>query len=184
MPNKVLLENGTAIILADTTDHSPAAGNNLGTRTDQIDLTSVSAGSYRQSTKFDMTATRGREMEMTAAIEFGTAPTAGGTVDFYVGFSHSTTAGTGNPANLSGADGAYVGYGAAASDATEAINQLVYVGSLVVSNDADIHIGHVGSFVPIQQYGMVVVRNNTDQSLQSDAVEMSIRISPLEDEVQ
>lgn len=184
MANDVLILNATAIILADVTDHGPAVGNNLGTRTDQIDLTSLASGSYRQSTKFDMGSPRAKLWEMTAAIEFGTAPTAGKLIEFYLGFSHSTTAGTGNPANLSGSDGAYVGYGAAASDADECINQLDYVGSLVLSNDADIHIGHIGYFVPRQQYGILVVKNASDQALQTDAVEMSVRLSPVKDQIQ
>lgn len=184
MPNEILAKSGTAIILADTTDHSPAAGNNLGTRTNQIDLTSLAAGSYRQSAKVDFGSTRGRLWVPRGAFEFSVAPTAGGSVELWVGFSHSGTAGTGNPANLSGSDAAYNGYGAAATDADECVNQLIFLGAIPVSNDADVHIGEFIGFVPREQYGIFVVRNNADQAFISDAVEMSIRIAPVVDEVQ
>lgn len=185
MPNEVLLKNGTDIVLADVTDHSPAAGNNLGTRTDQIDLTSLAAGAYRQSAKVDLGATRAKQFAVSGAFEFGTAPTAGGRIHVWVGFSNSATAGNGNPANLSGSDAAYVGYGAAATDADECVHQLLYLGSIPLSNDADVQIGHFATLIdPPQRYAVVVVKNEADQALQSDAVEMSVRLSPLVDEVQ
>ena len=49
---EVLIKTGTAIVLANITEHSPAAGSNLGTRTNQIDLDGLTAGAYRQSEKF------------------------------------------------------------------------------------------------------------------------------------
>jgi len=184
MANESLIKTGTSIILADTTDHAPAAGNNLGTRTDQIDLTSTIAGGYKQSTKFNLGATRAAMWAVTGAFEYSVAPTAGGTVKVWIGFSHSATAGTGNPGNLAGADGDYYGYGVAAGDADEAINQLIFIGSIPVSNDADIHIGHLGVFIPEQQYGMIVVQNDASQAFIADAVEMSVRLTPVTDEIQ
>lgn len=184
MPNQILIENGTDIILADTTDHSPAAGNNLGTRTDQIDLTSLASGAYRQGDQVDFGATRASRWKVTGAFEFSVAPSAGGHITAYVGYSHSATAATGNPGNLSGSDGSYVGYGASASDADECVTQLDYIGTFAVSNDADVQIGHLGWLTPEQRYGTIVIKNGTDQSFISDAVEMSIRLSPVIDEVQ
>lgn len=184
MPNTVLLKQGTDIILADTTDHSPAAANNLGTRTDQIDLTSLAAGLYRQSAKFDLGVTRADVWAVTGAFEFSVAPTAGKNIEVWIGFSNSTTAATGNPGNLSGADAAYNGYGAAAADANEAINDLDFVGSMPVSNDIDTHIGHLGLFLPKQRWGIIVVKNSSDQNFIADAVEISIRLSPIITEVQ
>lgn len=178
----VIVSTGTAIIVADSTDHSPAAGSNLGTRTDQIDLTSLAAGAYRQCTKLDFGATRAKWWEATAAIEWSSAPTAGGVIRLFIGWSHSATAGTGNPGNLSGADGAYVGYGAAATDADECITQLDFVGSFAVSNDADIQIGHLGLLLPVHRYGTIVIQNDSDAALIADAVEMSVRLSPVQDE--
>lgn len=184
MATEILIKNGTAIVLADSTDHSPAADNNLGTRTAQMDLTSLAAGSYWQSVKVDFGATRAARWEATAVFEPTSAPTAGGSGKVYVGYSHSTTAATGNPGNATGADGAYVGYGAAASDADEAIHQFDYIGEVVFSNDAIAQLGHLGTFTPKQQYGVVIVKNNSSVAFIADAVEMSIRLSPLVDEAQ
>lgn len=172
--------DGTAIILADTTDHSPATKNNLGTRTDQIDLTSLASGSYRQSAKVDFGATRGVVWVADGAIEPVSAPTAGGEIELYIGWSASATAGQDNPGNLSGSDGAYVGYGAAATDATECINQLDRIGSFPMSADAAIQVGRFGVFLPKKRYGIIVVRNRLSVNLAGDAVEMSIRLAPLE----
>jgi len=179
----VVISNGTAIILADTTDHSPTSAVALtGTRTDQIDLTSLGAGAYRQSAKFDVGATRARDWIMRACIEPVSAPAATSpTVEFFLGFSDSATAGVNNPGNLSGSDAAYNGYGAAASDATESIGQLMRVGHLPFSADDDVNVGEIGIFTPFLRYGILVVRNNLAVALESDAVEMSIHLIPIQD---
>lgn len=184
MPTTILQQTGTAIILADTTDHAPAAGNNLGTRTDQIDLTSLAAGALRQSAKIDFGLDHAAQWGMRAAVEFSVAPAAGETVNFYMAYSHSATAGTGNDGNCSGSDAAYNGYGAAAADGIEAVKLLQRVGSLVLTADADIQIGYVGTFMPQERYGMLVVFNNSGQAFIADAVEMSVRLAPIEDELQ
>lgn len=185
MATEILVKSGTSIILADTTDHSPTAGATLsGTRTDQIDLTSLAAGSYRQSDKFDFGDTRAGQHVIRAAIEWGSAPTAGGAVNFFIGYSDSGTAANSNPGNLSGSDAAYVGYGAAASDATEAIPQLDFVGSLVATADADIQVAEIGIITAKLRYGIIVVDNSSSQAFAADAVEMSIHIIPLIDEAQ
>lgn len=179
----ILIGNGTPIILADTTDHNPTAGATLsGTRTDQIDLTSLAASDYRQSDKFDMGATRAREWMCRAAFEPTSAPTAGDIIEVFIGFSDSATAANSNPGNLSGSDAAYNAYGAADTDATEAIGQLVRIGHVVVSADADIMVGEVGIFIPQLRYGMIVVRNGTSVAFAADAVEMSVHLIPIVDQ--
>lgn len=179
----VLIGNGTPIILADTTDHAPTAGSTLGgTRTDQIDLTSLAAGAYRQSAKVDFGLTRAREWICRAAFEPASAPAAGGAVEVFVGFSDSATAADSNPGNLSGSDGAYNGYGAASTDADECIGQLVRIGQVVASADADIMVGEVGIFVPALRYGSIVVRNGLSVAFLGDAVEMSIHLIPIQDQ--
>lgn len=189
MPSEILNKNGTIIVLADTTDHAPGATaqNNLGARTDQIDLTSLADGAYRQSAKVDLgggSAAWAPLWEITAAIEPGGAPTLPADVKIFIGFSNSATAGQDNPANLSGADGAYVGYGAAASDADEAIEQLKFVGSLPASADDDIFVGNLGIIEAPSRYAMIVVKNSLGAALEADAVECSIRLTPIIPEVQ
>ncbi len=178
----ISVSNGTAIILANSGDHAPTAGLSLsGTRTDQIDLTSLAASDYRQSAKVDLGATRAREWMLRAAIEPVSAPTAGDVVEFFIGFSDSATAANNNPGNLSGSDAAWNGYGAADTDATEVVGQLVRVGQLVFGADADVHIGEIGVFPALLRYGIVVVRNGLSVALDTDAIQMSVHLIPIQD---
>jgi hypothetical protein len=176
----ILIGNGTPIILADSTDYNPTSGVSLlGTRTHQLDLTSVAAAAYRQSAKFDFGATRARNWYCRAAFEPTSAPTAGTAVEVFIGFSDNSSATVGNPGNLSGSDAAYTGYGAAATDANECIGQLMYLGNVVVSADADIMVGEVGAFTPQMRYGIIVVRNGMNVAMIGDAVEMSVQLWPV-----
>jgi hypothetical protein len=184
MANEVLQKTGTAIVLADTTDHSPSANNNLGTRTDQIDLTSLAAAAARQSNKFDFGATRAKQYSLIAALEWATAPAAGEVVDFYIAFSPSGTAAVANPGGVSGSDAAYAGYSANLEDS---LLQLTFIGSFVntVQATTTVQIATVGRFDPLQRYGtLVVVNRSAADALMSDAVEMSVLIEPAVDEIQ
>lgn len=177
LPDNILAQTGTAIVFADTTDHSPAAANNLGTRTDQIDLTSVADGAARQSAKVDLGATRAEEYEVMAALEIAATPTAGDVVEFWWAPSPSGTAGTANPGGVSGADAAYAGYSA---NMSAAIKQLQFIGDFVCTAQATgtVQIARVGTFRPKHRYGSIVVRNESGAALHSDAVEMSVLVSP------
>ncbi len=180
----ITIGNGTIIVLGDATDHNPTAGvAPTDADTNQIDLTSLGAGAYRQSAKFDFGSSRAREWMMRAAIEPVSAPTAGEVVEFFLGFSNSATAANANPGNLSGSDAAWVGYGAAATDADEVVGQLVRVGHLVFGADADVHVGEVGIFAPVLQYGILVVRNGLSVALDTDAIQMSVHLIPITETV-
>ena len=182
MPSQVLLEIGTPIILANS-DHAPSVtGNNLGTRTDQISLSGLADGAYRQSDKIDFgggTSNWAPEWTVDACFEPSGAPTAGTTVEYYVGFSQSVTAGQDNPGKLVGADSAYVGYGSASTDADEAVKQLTYIGSLVLTADAYPQTGPIGTIGVPYRYGTLVVNNNAGVSHAADGVEASIRFTPV-----
>lgn len=183
MPTEVLIKTGTIIVLADSTDHAPAAANNLGTRTDQIDLTSLAAGAARQSAKIDFGATRARKYNVIVAIEWATAPTAGETIDFYLAPSPSSTAANANPGGVSGSDSAYSGYSANLDDS---LKQLIFIGSLVATVQATttVQIAQIGIFQPPERYATIVVDNSSAaDNLVADAVEMSILISPIIDEI-
>lgn len=179
-----LLVNGTQLLFADhATDFGAApatAANSLiiGTPTDiQIDLTGVAAsGGARQSAKSaSLGATeRAPWYRVDACIEFETAPTDGGVVDFYWGSSPSTTAGTGNPAGLTGSDAAF-------TDTTGNLAQLTLIGSLYVRNNV-INIGYVGMVSPEQEAGILVVVNNASTAFRSTATAMDethITLTPL-----
>ena len=184
LPDSAKYTIGTAIILADTTDHSPAANYNLGTRTDQIDCTDLAAGAARQSAKFDFSANMDVEYVLASVVEWETTPeiAAGETLDFYIGYSHSATAAVGNPANLTGADAAYAGMTGGTLAAS--LKQLVFLGSQVMDNVINTDMPQidtaVATFTPRSRYGMLVVVNSAaSAALHSDMVETSFRIQPL-----
>lgn len=187
MANEVLLKTGVQFLFADhATDFGAApatAANSLiiGTPTDvQIDLTGVAAsGGARESAKGDLTTPWASKWAVHACLEFETAPTDDGAVHFYWGASPSSTAGTGNPGGLTGADAAF-------TDTPGNLGQMQRIGSLIVRNNV-INIGKVGAFTPHFQYGTLVVVNLTDQNLRSTATAMDethITMTELIDEVQ
>jgi len=180
----ILIGSGTPIVWADTTDFNPTSAQAwVATRTHQIDLTSIAAASFRQGAKADLgAATWAEYWAMYASIEPVSAPAATGSYQFWVGYSDNSGATVNNPGNLSGSDAAYVGYGAAATDADEVVagNQLVRVGSLGVSADDDVFVGFVGLIRPVFRYVIPLFRNSTSVATEGDAVEMSISIFPLQ----
>ena len=184
LPDYAALSVGTAIVLADSTDHSPSTNYNLGTRTDQIDMTSLSYGAARQSAKIDFGATWDMEVVLAAVIEWdGTpAPSAGETLDYYIGYSHSGTAAVGNPANLSGSDAAYTGI--SGGSLSDSLKQLTYIGSQVMdavdyTNMPQVDT-NIATFVPRDRYACLVVYNNAaSSSLHSSMAESSIRLTPI-----
>jgi hypothetical protein len=184
LPDSAKYTIGTAIVLADTTDHSPAANYNLGTRTDQIDCTDLAAGAARQSAKFDFTANMDVEYVLASCVEWETTPeiAAGETLDFYIGYSHSATAAVGNPANLTGSDAAYSGM--TGGTLAGSLKQLTFLGSQVMDNVINTDMPQVDTavttFTPRSRYGILVVVNSAaSAALHSDMVETSFRIQPL-----
>jgi len=184
LPDSAKLVIGTIIVVADTTDHAPAAANNLGTRTDQIDCTDLAAGAARQSAKIDFTANIDLEYVLACVVEWEATPeiAAGETLDFYMAWSHSATAATGNPGGVSGLDSAYTGYAAGLLD--NSLKQLHFLGSMVMDNvittdQAQIDTAIV-TFTPRARYGTLVVDNSAAAAaLHSDMVETSFVITPL-----
>lgn len=164
---------GTQLLFADhATDFGAApatAANSLiiGTPTDvQIDLSGVAAsGGARASTKTgDLGATHSNIWRVDACLEFEAAPTDGGKVYFYWAGSPSSTAGTGNPAGLTGSDAAF-------TDTSGNLGQMKRIGSLSVRNNV-INIGYVGHAVVDHRYGILVVVNQADAALRSTATAM------------
>ena len=189
MANKILLAaNNTPTVWADTTDY---AGDG-GSRTDQIDLTSIATGSARQGAKVDMGGEAGgvadrlpRRYAVTLRIEFldASPPAAGGSVDLYWAGSLSITAGTAIPGGTTGADAAYTG--TAGSTLAESLTQLEFIGSIILTAD-DKPIVQQQTFIAeiALQYGMPVVVNNGSTAFEDDAIQHSITFTPLEDEIQ
>jgi hypothetical protein len=146
-------------------------------------ITSATSGGA-QCAKADLTASRAETMLLRAQIAFTTAPAAGGYVSFYVGFSSISTAASGNPANLSGADAAYTGY---ANDIATAATHLQFVGTIAVSvttSTTVFQVKDVGVFTPLDRYVMVVAINGTSQPLTATTSVNVVTIIPLLDESQ
>ena len=164
MANEILLKEGTAIVVADVTDYpNVAAANSLGTRTKQIDLTSLAAGAARQSGKLDFGVggtTWARRFAMTAAIEMDDPPVAGEQINFYLAFSHSATPANANPGGVSGVDSAYDGY---STNLDDSLKQLTLIGSmtLTVQDSGTAQIQLIGVFIPVERYATLVVVNST-----------------------
>lgn len=185
MPNKILVAaNATPLVWANAADY----GNSPFADTHQLDLTSLAAAAARQGAKADidngLVANRfARRYAATMRIEFDVAPADGGSVDLYWASSLSATGATANPGGTTGSDAAYTG--TAGSTLAESLNQLEFLGSLLVTNDAATVVLQTTFIVELPtQYGMPVVVNNGSQALEGDAIEMSITFTPLEDEIQ
>ncbi len=187
LPDKNKLLRGSTKVFSNSGEYSPTdAGQPTGTDAD-IDLGALATGgTARQSVKLDLGSDNLDMLyEMKAYIEWHSAPTAGGTVDFYLGFSDDATAGENNPGNLSGTDAAYQGYGGDTASGTEALKQLEPIGSLVAAADADIQVATVGVFMPKARYCCLVVVNNSSVNIaNTDAIETGVAITPLTHELQ
>lgn len=189
LPDSAKLVRGTTLVFSNDTgsEYNPTgAGQPTGTNA-TIDLGALATGGVaRQSDKLNLgSANLDLEYEMMAYIEWHSAPTAGGTVDLYLGWSDNATAGSNNPANLSGVDGVFQGYGADTASGTEALKQLDYIGSLVATADADVQVASVGMFSPKAQYCCLVVVNNSSVNIaNTDAIETAVTITPITTQIQ
>lgn len=183
MPIEILRKTGTPIIFANSGEHSPAAANNLGARTDQIDLDGILAGEARQSNKIDFGAAWAREHNMAAAIKPGSAFIAGETVDFYLAFSPNEIAANANPGGISGVDSDYAGY---STNLEDSLLQLTFIGSMTMTVQTTVQIDtNIGVFRPMERYAtLVVVNKSVADNFIGDAVEMSVRLAPIVDEFQ
>lgn len=180
MANEILNKSGTAIVFADVTDFggSPIA------RTNQIDLTGLAVGAARQGNKVDLTTPRAARFAVTLRLEYDVAPTSPGKIaSLWWAPSVAAAAGTANPGGVSGVDGAYTG--TAGDSLADSILQLQHIGDLNCTSDAT-GVVQQQTFIwfPPSRYGTPVVYNEADQALEPDAVEHSIILMPLIDEVQ
>ena len=142
-----------------------------------LTLKNLANGSYVQSAKFDVGANFAQEFAAWLATKFAAAATAGNTVRVWIGYSASATAGTANWANCTGADGAYTGY--SGGTAAQSVLQLDFVGQLILDANAT-QAGRVGSFVPRQRYGYVVVLNGSGQALTNVDADHTLTLQPID----
>jgi len=184
LPDTIAQVEGTVIVVGDLAGDYAGAFNG-GTATDQITTIGLAAGSARQSDKIDFGANRAMFYSMRSGIEFDVAPTSGGTVDHYLCFSTSGTAGTDNSGGTSGSDAAYTG--TAGDSLDDSIKQCKFVGSLVATADAStvVQYQQIGVFTTPSRYANLVLDNNASQAFEAvDDIEIGVLITPLESRIQ
>ena len=177
--NQILQVTGTDLIFADSS-YSPGANTTLGTRTDDIDAVGLTTGQAREGVKADLGAAHAEEYSVDMSTELASDATAGDTMDLYWSESHSVTAAVGNMGNVTGADADWAG--AVGETLAESLAHMTFIGSfpLAVQNTVDgVQIGHVAVFAPVQQYGVLVIHNNSAITLHSDSIEMAVRFTPV-----
>jgi hypothetical protein len=147
-----------------------------------ITCTSLASGSLRQGTKSTTlvivppngatNAVPPDYIEWYLQVQFTSAPTANGEVGLYLGFSDSSTAGTNNPAGLSGTD--------AAGPNTDTLPSLVFAGSLVASNNLGtaVQLAYLSPVPPLNAYVCPVIYNNTSVALDATAAHTIISAAP------
>lgn len=175
---------GAQFCFRDSTDFGPATASDYRTGTPtyaQFDLTDLANGSGRQSAKIDLGAQWALEFGVYLVAELIATPTTGERIDLYWAPSPHSSATRANPHGMSGSDAALAGnYGTAA----ELLKNLMYIGSLVVTDDVTIQHGFVGVFTSPTRYGMMVVQNEADAAFAADAVESYVLIEELHPQYQ
>ncbi len=167
MPNDIVIYNTTAL-------------------TATITLTSLSSNTTangREGAKMDFGTPRADRWLCRLQTKMAAAATAGKTIEVWMGYSNSSVAGTGNPANLTGTDTSWAGY---SGDPAQARFQLRRVGQVVLSNGAgtNAQVQDIGVFTPERQWGVPVVLNYADQALSSTAGDHVLTFTPIMDQVQ
>lgn len=166
MANEIKLKQGTAITWK-------ASGGDYA-----ITLASLAAAAGRNGVKGDLGATMAPAYSVFAHFEFGTAPTAGGTVAVYWAPSNDNTI---FPGGATGTDAAYK-----AGEEAEWSKQLTLIGVLVATNDGAGTVQHqmIGTLRPTSRYGAPVIINNASQAFDSDDTNQSLVLVPITDEIQ
>ncbi len=162
MPNKVYIARETPVVWSDTTGDLAITINNLA------------AGAGRVGARKDFGAGSTSEFySWRFTCQFETAPVVGETVDLYL----STSDGTEEDGQVGTAD--------AALDAEDTLQNLLYLGSLVVtSTDADHDMTVSGTARIPTRYVSPVVWNDTADNLQATNDTGEFTLTPIPPEVQ
>jgi hypothetical protein len=187
LPDESVLQVGTQLSFGDHAGDfvGGAAKNSLevGTPTDvQLALASVADAAGRESAKFDLGASRAPAYSVMAALEFAATPVTGEVVEFYVAPSGVSTAANGNIMSIDGVDAA-----APSGDGTlaELVSLSTFVGNFVCTNDptAVVQVGFVGIYVPVERYGILIVKNESGAAIHSDDVECNVVFTPIQSKI-
>ena len=138
-----------------------------------------------QSAKVDLGLNHAERYAVVAAIEMQVAAaTLGDVVEFYWSASPSSVAAV---ANLGGASGVVASYDGYSADLATAVKQLIYIGSMVMTDDAfdSLQIGYIGDLYPPHRYGSLIVKNEADATLcDTDDIESAVVFNPVVSELQ
>ena len=169
-------------------DFSPTAANDLRVGTDtqcELVLLNLADAAAAQSAKVDLGAHFAERYALVACPEMQiAAATAGAVIEFYWNASGIVTAATGNMGGASGSAAAYSGY---SSDLADSVKQLIYIGSMVMTDDAvdSVQIGYAGDLYPPHRWGSLIVKNECGQTIcDTDDIEAHIVLNPIIPEVQ
>lgn len=121
-------------------------------------LGAATASCAGQGAFVDFGATRAQRWLARLQTTFQAAPTAGKTIDLYIGWATATATANSFPGGCSGADSAYTGPD---GNPVNGVAQLDYIGSVHCCATAAQQEEVVGTFVPKMRYGVPVVFNNT-----------------------
>jgi len=165
MANEILVKQGTALVWK-------AAGGDYA-----MTLASIADNAGRCGVKGDLGAAFAARYAVTIEINMNVAPTAGEVIELYWAASYDNTT---FPGGASGTDAAYK-----AAEEDEWKKQLLFIGALVLTNDADTVVQtQVFVFSPPARYGCPVLINKGGQALEGDDDAHKITFVPLVDEVQ
>jgi len=165
MANELLVKHGTNLVWKN-------AGGDYA-----ITLATLLDDTGRNGVKADLGATFAAQYAVTVELNMDIAPTAGGCIEIWWAPSYDNTT---FPGGATGTDAAYK-----AGEVDEWKKQLLLIGCLVVTNDADTAVQtQVFVFSPPARYGAPVVINKSGQSLEGDEDSHQLTFTPLIDELQ
>ena len=185
MANEVLLKTKIEYSF-ESSSYSPTGVSDLSSGTPTVvdlSLSSITAGSAINSDQVDLGATRPDAFDFIAALEWFSAITAGGTVDFYWSPSANSNVANGNAGKPDGVDGAWTGDGG--GTVAETVPQLQRIGSFVTTDLQGVQIAYIGRLFPKFQYGQLIVVNNSSATIcATDDIESSVLAYGTIDEIQ
>ena len=165
MANEVLVKQGTSLVWKN-------AGGDFA-----MTLASIAEDAGRAGASGDLGIKFAGRHLVTVEINMDLAPTAGGCIELYWAASRD------NATFPGGATGGNIAYKPGEED--EWKKQLMLIGCLVVTNDADavLQIATFQMSTPAR-YGSPVIINKTDQAFEGDEDSHQITLTPLIDEIQ
>lgn len=155
LPDYLSAEWGTAIVWGE-------AGASGVTNTITVDA--LASGSARMGAEVDLGADHADEYTLTVIIEAGTAPTAGGTIEVYLAWSHD---GTNYPSGVTGSDAAWPSDG----NEDEWKVQLGLPAVVVVATNDGTVVQQQNSVIvrAAGRYVVPVIDNNWSQAIRDEA---------------